>query len=77
MVTADGESDSQYLQLKGRNNIECIVIRNSDVAYQMENIDLVMVGAEAVVKNGGILNKVSSLTILLQKKYVNLQNVRS
>lgn len=41
-----------------KNNIKCTFIHDSEIGYMMESIDLVLVGAEAVVKNGGILNKV-------------------
>nr|CAD7399442.1 unnamed protein product [Timema cristinae] len=39
-------------------NISCTVILDSAVAYVMEQVDLVMVGAEGVVESGGIINKV-------------------
>ena len=45
-------------QLKEHTNIDCRIIYDSEAAYIMETIDLVLVGAEAVVKNGGIINKV-------------------
>lgn len=39
-------------------NISCILILDSAVGYIMERVDFVMVGAEAVVESGGIVNKV-------------------
>nr|CAD7442137.1 unnamed protein product [Timema bartmani]CAD7585631.1 unnamed protein product [Timema genevievae] len=44
-------------------NISCTVILDSAVAYVMEQVDLVMVGAEGVVESGGIINKVGSFTM--------------
>lgn len=39
-------------------NIPCTVILDSAVGYVMEQVDMVMVGAEGVVESGGIINKV-------------------
>ena len=39
--------------------IHCTVILDSAVGYIMEQVDMVMVGAEGVVESGGIINKVS------------------
>lgn len=39
-------------------NIPCTLILDSAVGYVMEKVDFVMVGAEAVVESGGIVNKV-------------------
>ncbi|XP_044729888.1 translation initiation factor eIF-2B subunit alpha [Chrysoperla carnea] len=45
--------------------IPCTIILDSAVAYIMEQIDMVMVGAEGVVESGGIINKIGSYTIAL------------
>lgn len=42
-------------------NIPCTLILDSAMGYVMEQVDMVMVGAEGVVESGGIINKVSSL----------------
>ena len=52
--------DFEY-ELQSCPNIAANYITDSDIGYIMEEIDLVLVGAEAVVKNGGILNKVLSV----------------
>lgn len=39
-------------------NISCTLILDSAVGYIMEQVDFVIVGAEAVVESGGIINKV-------------------
>lgn len=39
-------------------DIPCTVILDSAVGYVMEQVDMVMVGAEGVVESGGIINKV-------------------
>lgn len=38
--------------------IPCTVILDSAVGYVMEQVDMVMVGAEGVVESGGVINKV-------------------
>lgn len=38
--------------------IKCTVILDSAIGYVMEQVDMVMVGAEGVVESGGIVNKV-------------------
>lgn len=39
--------------------IPCTVILDSAVGYIMEQVDMVMVGAEGVAESGGIINKVN------------------
>ena len=48
------------------HGLSVTVILDASVGYIMEQIDVVMVGAEGVVENGGIINKVrfSSASIL-------------
>lgn len=38
--------------------IQCTVILDSAVGYVMEQVDMVMVGAEGVAESGGVINKV-------------------
>ncbi|RZF45710.1 hypothetical protein LSTR_LSTR005005 [Laodelphax striatellus] len=44
-------------------NVPCTVILDSAIGYVMEQVDMVMVGAEGVVESGGIINKVGSFTM--------------
>ena len=39
------------------------IIADAAVAREMEVIDVVLVGAEAVAENGGVVNKVGTLTV--------------
>ncbi|XP_069475789.1 translation initiation factor eIF2B subunit alpha isoform X3 [Ambystoma mexicanum] len=41
-------------------NVPVIVILDAAVGYIMEKVDLVIVGAEGVVENGGIINKIGT-----------------
>uniref|UniRef100_A0A0A9XHL0 Translation initiation factor eIF2B subunit alpha n=1 Tax=Lygus hesperus TaxID=30085 RepID=A0A0A9XHL0_LYGHE len=49
-------------------NIPCTLILDSAIGYIMEDVDMVMVGAEGVVESGGIINKVGSYTMALCAK---------
>jgi translation initiation factor eIF-2B subunit alpha len=53
-------------RLLEEENIPCTVILDSAVGYVMEQVDMVMVGAEGVVESGGIINKVSSRNKITQ-----------
>lgn len=53
------------------NGIPVIVVLDSAAGYIMEKIDLVLLGAEGVVENGGIMNKVGSYQIALCAKAHN------
>jgi translation initiation factor eIF-2B subunit alpha len=40
------------------------IVPDSSIGFIMEKVDYVLVGAEAVVENGGIINKVRALARL-------------
>jgi translation initiation factor eIF-2B subunit alpha len=40
--------------------IPCTIILDSAVAYTMDKVDMVLVGCEAVVESGGIVNAIGS-----------------
>ncbi len=46
-------------------NISTKVIVDSAVAVVMPRVDCVFVGCEAVVENGGIINKIGTFTVAL------------
>jgi len=48
--------------------IPTTIILDSAVGYMMENVDLVLVGAEGVVENGGIINKIGTYQIAMVAK---------
>lgn len=43
--------------------IPCTVVLDSAMGYVMEKVDIVIVGAEGVVENGGIVNKVGTFAL--------------
>ncbi|KAG1714057.1 Translation initiation factor eIF-2B subunit alpha [Nymphon striatum] len=55
----------KFHKILENDNIPCTLILDNAVGYIMEKIDLVMVGAEAVTENGGIINKVGTVTIAI------------
>lgn len=50
------------------HNIPCTLILDSAIGYVMEQVDFIMVGAEAVVESGGIVNKIGSYTMAIAAK---------
>lgn len=46
-----------------RAGIDCTLILDAAIGYVMESVDFVMVGAEAVVESGGIINRVGTFTM--------------
>ena len=53
-------------RLLEKENIPCKVIYDSAVGCKMEDVDMVMVGAEGVVESGGIINKVGNIVEMLK-----------
>ena len=54
------------------NGIHTTLIPDSSVGYFMSRVNLVIMGAEAVVETGGILNKLGSLQIGVLAKTFNV-----
>ncbi|XP_064620527.1 translation initiation factor eIF2B subunit alpha-like [Lineus longissimus] len=48
--------------------IPATLILDAAVGYIMENVDLVLIGAEGVVESGGIINKIGTYTMALSAK---------
>ncbi len=53
------------------NGITATVILDSAVGYYMDKADLVLVGAEGVVENGGIINQIGTYLISVMAKAAN------
>ena len=51
--------------------IPCITVLDSSIGLCMNQIDCVFVGAEAVLENGGIVNRVGTFTIAICAKAYN------
>ena len=72
-VTECASNDSGRLMKKDLDNIgiPCTLILDSSVGYILEQVDLVMFGAEGVVESGGIVNKIGTYTIAICAKMLN------
>ncbi|KAF5302484.1 hypothetical protein FQR65_LT08574 [Abscondita terminalis] len=66
----DESGKRMYQDLKDLN-IPCTLILDSAIGYIMEEVDFVMVGAEAVVESGGIVNKIGSYTMAVCARAMN------
>ena len=51
--------------------IPCTVVLDSAVAYVMDKVDFVLVGSEAVVESGGLINYVGSHQMAIIAKAAN------
>ncbi|KAK5649918.1 hypothetical protein RI129_000947 [Pyrocoelia pectoralis] len=66
----DDSGERMYNDLR-ELKIPCTLIMDAAIGYIMESVDFVMVGAEAVVESGGIVNKIGSYTMALSAKAMN------
>ncbi|KIK59895.1 hypothetical protein GYMLUDRAFT_44378 [Collybiopsis luxurians FD-317 M1] len=63
-----GIKTAEILQASG---IPCTVVLDSAVAYAIEKVDFVLMGSEAVVESGGLVNAVGSNQIAIIAKAAN------
>lgn len=61
----------QTQKLLSEKNIPCTVILDSSIGYIMERVDMVLLGAEAVVESGGIINKIGTFQLAMIAKAMN------
>jgi len=66
----DGSGYSLAKHLQGLG-LPSQIIMDSAVAHMMHKVDIVMVGAEAIVENGGIINKIGTYQLSLVAKALN------
>ncbi|PVU90430.1 hypothetical protein BB559_004632 [Furculomyces boomerangus] len=62
---SSGLKTAKELQCLG---IPCKVILDSAIGFIMEKVDLVLLGAEGVVENGGLVNKIGSYQLAILAK---------
>ncbi|KAF1792821.1 Initiation factor 2B-related [Phytophthora cactorum] len=76
-VTEGRSNASGYVSEYGgglaKAGIPTTVILDSAVAYYMEQMDIVIVGAEGVVENGGIVNSIGTYSIAVIAQTLNKQ----
>jgi translation initiation factor eIF-2B subunit alpha len=73
MYGCDTDSVSITLRLKAveelrEAGIPCRAVLDSAVGYIMDKVDMVFVGAEGVVENGGVINQIGTYQIALVAK---------
>jgi translation initiation factor eIF-2B subunit alpha len=54
-----------------QKQISVTLIPDTTVAYIMDQVDMVLVGAEAVVENGGVINRIGTYQIAIVAKALN------
>ncbi|KAI8646869.1 hypothetical protein BD408DRAFT_409346 [Parasitella parasitica] len=68
VYVTEGRPNSDGIQAVSalrKNGIPCRAVLDSAVGYIMDKVDMVFVGAEGVVENGGIVNKIGTYQIAL------------
>ena len=70
------QSEPDKSGLKMRDELEAIgipaiCILDASIAYMMERVTLVLMGAEAVVESGGIINKIGTFNIAIAAHEMN------
>jgi len=72
-VTECASNDSGRVMKKDLDalGIPCTLVLDSAVGYIIEQVDLVLFGAEGVVESGGICNKIGTYTIAICAKMLN------
>eukprot|EP00944_MAST-04C_sp_MAST-4C-sp1_P015146 g15146.t1 len=51
-----------------QNGIPCKIILDSAIAFTMEHVDMCLVGADGVIENGGIVNKIGTYQLAIVAK---------
>jgi len=64
------ESGSKMIEKLKQKNIFATMILDSAVAYAMEQVDIVLLGAEGITANGGIINKIGCYQICMAAKFL-------
>ena len=49
-------------------DVKCETISDLSIGYYMNNIDCVVVGTNAIVENGGIINRIGTYTLAIVAK---------
>eukprot|EP00808_Paulinella_micropora_P020297 g27695.t1 len=74
VIVTEGRPDHQGMRTARelcRAGIPTTMVLDSAVGYVMDKVDLVLLGAEGVVENGGIINKIGTFQIAVVAKSFN------
>lgn len=64
-ATTDDEERGKFLKELKEAGIECYEVLSESVAYLMERIDVVILGAEAVVESGSVISSIGSYGVAI------------
>jgi len=64
------ESGNKMMEKLKQKSIFATLILDSAVAYLMEQVDIVLLGAEGITANGGIINKIGCYQICMAAKFL-------
>jgi len=59
---------SQMARELTENGLDAVIILDASVGFYMKDVDCVVVGADAVCENGGIINRIGTFTLALCAK---------
>ena len=65
------ESGSKMVEILKEKNIPAIMILDAAVTHVMDQVDIVLLGAEGIAANGGLINKIGTYQICMAAKYLN------
>merc|ERR1712080_568334 len=68
---ASNDSGRKMKKDLDRLGMPSILVLDASVGYILEQVDLVLFGAEGVVESGGIVNKIGTYTIAICAKMLN------
>lgn len=51
--------------------VGCTLVLDASIGYVMEQVDIVMIGAEGVVESGGIINKVGAFMYFINIGFID------
>ena len=65
------KSGSEMVEILKEKNIPAVMILDAAVTHVMEQVDIVLLGAEGIAANGGLINKIGTYQICMAAKYLN------
>ena len=74
MIATEGrpnETGMQLAKVLAPHRIPITIVLDSGVAYMMDRVDFVLVGAGGITQNGGVISKLGTYNIALTAKALN------
>lgn len=67
-TSAPDDSGEEMYRILTKMGVSCTLILDAAMGYIMEQVDMVMVGAEGVAESGGVINKIGTYTMAMCAK---------